>query len=245
MRWRRLETSKPPPSGLLDEHIAGSVPLSIPAIARGEQSLARPQVSIPLTDCGWEKSTLGAKTVRPGVLSDLTSDHTSFVRFGLYQEYWHGLSIDIPIPDRVVDWSSPPQASLDLRTYFLSYTSRVTALPLFHLFRVVPIATLPILFDQSLLYGHLISLFFAFLRSIYWELALIYIKPGYADPQTRLFYILHSSTHHAHFRSHHIYQSSNSYPHPQREALLSNFVSQRALQKLYAFLTFRESSITL
>jgi hypothetical protein len=28
---------------------------------------------------------------------------------------------------------------------------------------------------------------FAFLRSIYWELALIYIKPGCADPQTSLF----------------------------------------------------------
>ncbi len=103
----------------------------------------------------------------------------------MYQENWHGSSIDIPIPDRAVNWTSLAQASLDLRTYFLSYTSRVTALPLFHLFRVVPIATLPILFDQSLLYG----LFnFAFVRSIYWELALIYIKPGYADPQTRLFY---------------------------------------------------------
>jgi hypothetical protein len=80
----------------------------------------------------------------------------------LYQEHWHGSSIDIPIPDRAVDWTNPSQASLDLRTYFLSYTSRVTALPLFHLFRVVPIATLPILFDQSLLYGLLlISLFFA------------------------------------------------------------------------------------
>ena len=149
---------------------------------------------------------------------------------------------DIPIPDRPVNWSPPPQASLDLRTYFLSYTSRVTALPLFHLFRVVPIATLPILFDQSLLYGHLISLFFAlytgsWLSSTSSQAAQI--------PKRGCSILLHSSTHHAHFRRHRRYQSSNSYPHPQHEASLSNFVSQRALQKLYAFLTFRQSSLTL
>ena len=34
VRWRRLETSKPPPSGLLDEHITGSVPFSILVIAK-------------------------------------------------------------------------------------------------------------------------------------------------------------------------------------------------------------------
>lgn len=34
VQWRPLETSKPPPSGLLDEHIAGSVPLSILVVAR-------------------------------------------------------------------------------------------------------------------------------------------------------------------------------------------------------------------
>jgi hypothetical protein len=165
------------------------------------------------------------------------------VRFGLYQEHWHGSSIDIPIPDRAADWTNPSQASLDLRTYFLSYTSRVTALPLFHLFRVVPIATLPLLFDQSLLYGLLlISLFFAlytgsWLSSTSSQAAQI--------PKRGCSILLHSSTHHTHFRRHRTYQSSNSYPHPQREASLSNFVSYRALHKLYAFLTFRQSSITL
>ena len=165
------------------------------------------------------------------------------MRFGLYQEYWHGSSIDIPIPDRAADWTNASQASLDLRTYFLSYTSRVTALPLFHLFRVVPIATLPILFDQSLLYGLLlISLFFAlytgsWLSSTSSQAAQI--------PKRGCSILLHRSAHHTHFRRHHTYQSSNSYPHPQREAPLSNFVSQRALHKLYAFPTFRQSSITL
>jgi hypothetical protein len=149
---------------------------------------------------------------------------------------------DIPIPDRAVDWTNPSQASLALRTYFLSYTSGVTALPLFHLFRVVPIATLPILFDQSLLYGLLISLLFAlytgsWLSSTSSQAARI--------PKRGCSILLHSSTHHTHFRRHRKSQSSNSYPHPQREASLSNFVSQRVLQKPYAFLAFRRSSITL
>ena len=160
----------------------------------------------------------------------------------MYQEHWHWSSIDIPIPDRAMKWSKPPQASLDLRTYFFFYTSRVSALPLFHLFRVLPIAALPIPFDQSLLYGLLISLFSAlytgsWLSSTSSQAAQI--------PKRGCSILLHSSTHHTHFRRHRTYQSSNSYPHPHREASLSNFVSQRALQKLYAFLTFRKSSITL
>jgi hypothetical protein len=66
-----------------------------------------------------------------------------------------------PDPGQACYWSKPPQASLDLRTYFFFYTSRVSALPLFHLFCALPIAALPIPFDQSLLYGLLISLFSA------------------------------------------------------------------------------------
>lgn len=41
VRWRRVETSKPPPSRLLDEHIARSVPFSILVIAREESSRTR------------------------------------------------------------------------------------------------------------------------------------------------------------------------------------------------------------
>ena len=207
---------------------------------REDSSLARSWFRYRSLTAAGKTCALGAKTARPGMLPE--PHHTSFVRFGLYQEHWHGSSIDIPIPDRAVDWTSPSQASLDLRTYFLSYTSRVTALPLFHLFRVLPIAALPIPFDQSLLYGLLISLFSAlytgsWLSSTSSQAAQI--------PKRGCSILLHSSTHHTHFRRHHIYQSSNSYPHPHREASLSNFVSQRALQKLYAFLTFRKSSITL
>lgn len=73
VRWRRLETSKPPPSRQLDEHIAGSVPI----VDTGDgprRSIPGPLlVSIPLTDCSWEKDTLGAKTARPGMLPDLTT----------------------------------------------------------------------------------------------------------------------------------------------------------------------------
>ena len=85
---------------------------------------------------------------------------------------------------------------------------------------------------------------FPFLCSIYWELALIYVKPGRADHQKSLFlYTLHSTAHHTHFRRHRTRdKSSNSYPHPQREASLSNFASL-GFQKLYAFLTiFPKSS---
>lgn len=92
------------------------------------------------------------------------------------------------------------------------------------------------------------------LRSFNFAFSLLYILgAGSHLPQARLRrspneIVLYSGivqAHHTHFRRHRTYQSSNSYPHPQREASLSNFVSQRALQKLYAFLTFRQSSITL
>lgn len=36
---------------------------------------------------------------------------------------------------------------------------------------------------------------FPFLCSIYWELALIYVKPGYADPNEFVPILLHSTTH--------------------------------------------------
>ena len=81
---------------------------------------------------------------------------------------------------------------------------------------------------------------FPFVRSIYWELALTYFTPGRADHYKRVSILWHSSTHHAHFRRHRTYQSSNSYPHPHREASLSNLVSRIPLKKLYAFLTSGE-----
>jgi hypothetical protein len=116
------------------------------------------RVSIPHLDyipsCKWTTSQTprtprDAKKYGPSVVPDF--HHTSFVRFGLYQKHWHGLR-QIPIPG---------QGCLGM--YFSSYYSRMRhrPVPLFHLFRVVPIATLPIPFDQSLLYGHLISLFTA------------------------------------------------------------------------------------
>ena len=219
VRWRRRETSKPPPSRLLDEHIAGSVPSSRRLeLAREDPSLTRSRFRY--------RSLTAAGKPYPGC-QDCSArhascpHHTSFVRFGLYQEHWHGLSIDIPIPDRAVDWTSPSQASLDVRTYFLSYTSRVTALPLFHLFRVVPIATLPILFDQSLLYGLLlISLFFAlytgsWLSSTSSQAAQI--------PKRGCSILLHSSTHHTHFRRHRTYQSSNTIPTSSPRGIVVQF----------------------
>jgi len=121
--------------------------------------------------------------------------------------------------------------------------SRVTALPLFHLFA----------FSQSLLFtfystvAPLRPIFnFAFLCSIYWELALIYFKPGCADHQPSLFLyfcIVNSTT----------FISAATAPtipvilstHPQREASLSNFVSKRAPKKLYAFLTLPEEQYNI
>jgi hypothetical protein len=73
VRWRPLETSKPPPSGLLDEYIADSVPLSILVVARELSSLPRPRVSIPLTDCSWEKVPLEPRML--GQACFLTSPH--------------------------------------------------------------------------------------------------------------------------------------------------------------------------
>ncbi len=195
---------------------------------------------MPLTDCTCEKGTLGAETSREGMLPDFT---TQVCEVWAVSGTLTWVVESIPIPDRAVDWANPSQASLALRTYFLSYTSGVTALPLFHLFRVVPIATLPILFDQSLLYGLLlISLLFA-LYTGSWLLSTS--SQAAQIPKRGCSILLHSSTHHAHFRRHCTSQSSNSYPHPQREASFSNFGSHRALQKPYAFLTFQQGSLIL
>lgn len=90
---------------------------------------------------------------------------------------------DIPIPDRPVNWSPPPQASL-------VYERTSSLIPLGSSTAPLP----PFASSQSQLFlfystSHSFTVFFnfAFLCSIYWELALIYIKPGCADPQTSLF----------------------------------------------------------
>lgn len=105
---------------------------------------------------------------------------------GTHWEHWQGLSKDIPIPGNPVHWSTAPQASLDYlpTSFHIPLGSLHCPSSTFFAWFIVPIAVLPILFDRSLLYG---LFHFAFLCSIYWELALIYIKLACADHQPSLF----------------------------------------------------------
>lgn len=59
-------------------------------------------ISVLTKDRGFPELSL-TRTVRRAA-----SPHdTGFVRFGLYQENWHGLLNDIPIPDKVLHWIDP------------------------------------------------------------------------------------------------------------------------------------------
>lgn len=110
-----------------------------------------------------------AKPARPGVLPDLTTLCThphkfgKSGRFGLYQEHGHGSLEDIPIPGRHVNWSPPPQASLD-------YERTSSLIPLGSSTAPLP----PFASSQSQLFlfystSHSFTVFFnfAFLCSIY------------------------------------------------------------------------------
>ncbi|KAH7360537.1 hypothetical protein BKA65DRAFT_187662 [Rhexocercosporidium sp. MPI-PUGE-AT-0058] len=126
---------------------------------------------------------------------------------------------------------------------FLLLYSRVTALPLFHLFA----------FSQSLLFTFysivtpLRPIFnFAFLCSIYWELALIYFKPGCADHQPSLvlyFCIVNSTTFISAAAT-----PTNSIIHIHTSSARGTVVQFRfteSAEKLYAFLTFREQQYNI
>jgi hypothetical protein len=123
---------------------------------------------------------------RLGSVSVLTS-RPKFVSFGLYQERWHGLLKNIPTPGQGYLQGASAAGVPRLGVVFLLIYPLGSCTAPLPPFRVVPIASLPILFDQSLLYD---SFNFAFHCSIYWELALMYFKPGRAYPKRVCFYIL-------------------------------------------------------
>jgi hypothetical protein len=166
---------------LLDEHVPGLSSFLIKA-EKSLESLTAHRVSIPLTDFSFE-GTPDSQEPSAKRLS-LTSRH-KFCEVWLVSGTLAWVVDEHPDSrTRAIDWINPLQASLDLQLYFFSYTSRVSALPLFHLFRVVPIASL-LFYSTS--HSFTVVFNFAFLCSIYWELALIYIKPGRADHQKSLF----------------------------------------------------------
>lgn len=91
---------------------------------------------------------------------------------------------DIPIPDRVAKWISPQQASLDHeRTFFSLIPLGSLHCPL-PPFRVFPIAAL----FYSTSHSFKVFFNFAFHCSIYWELALIYFKPGCRSQTSSILY---------------------------------------------------------
>jgi len=149
-----------------------------------------------------------AKTHGPSVVPDF--HHTGFVRVGLYQKHWHGLTQS----------RSRDRAVKECISLLITQGCSTAQCPSSTFFLVVPIASLPIPVGQPLLYGHLISLFSALYTGSW--LSSTSSQPR-RSPNEFVPILLHSITH---FTLLLVYRSSNTSPLPHREASLSNFVSR-------------------
>lgn len=141
----------------------------------------------------------------------------------MYQERWHGLLTNIPTPGQGLLTGSIhcrlpstyncisshiPLGSLHCPSFTFSASSQSQVF-----YSIRPVTPLRLF---------LISLFSA----LYTGSWLSSTSSQAAQITKRVcFYTLHSTTHHTHFRRHRAHKSSNFYPHPHREASLSNFVS--------------------